>query len=153
MLTIFRKQTVEECDHQGDTASRGFIGIVSCNRNFPCKGGSMALKPSVDVLLSPVWPLACARRVKFLSTLALRCEYVLGRKKRTPRPVRPYFMLIPFESMLSSFPVPLPTKASTQDLPATKFFLFRGTLDIDCGVLERRRKSFALHTRIQLLGL
>ena len=113
----------------------------------------MAQKPSVNVLLPPVWPLARARRVEFLSTLALRCEYVLGRKKRTPRPVRPYFMLIPFESMSSAFPVPLPTKASTQDLPATKFFLFRGTLDIDCGVLEHRRKSFALHTRFQLLGL
>ena len=112
----------------------------------------MALKPSVDVPLPPVWPLACARRVRFLSTLALRCEFVLGHKKRTPRPVRPYFMLIPFEACR------VPSQCLSQQIvhsgpPSSQVLPVPGALDIDCGVLERHGKSFALHTRIQLLVL
>ena len=89
---------------------------------FLFKDGPMTLTPSVDVQVPPVWPLACARRVKFLSILSLRCEYVPGGKEGTTRLVILYFMLIPFKSMSISFPGPLPTKSPTQHLPAAKFF-------------------------------
>ena len=112
------------------------------------KDGSMTLKPNVGVQVAPVWPLACARRVKFLSTLALRCEYVPGAQERTARLAILYFMLIPFESMSTSFPglsqQNRPSSTCQQPSPSA--------LDKDCEVLERHGKSFTIHMRTQLLA-
>ena len=66
------------------------MSVVSCNRNFPFRGGSTTLGPSVDVWVPPAWPLARARRVDFLFgplNLALNCKYVLEVPERMPRPV------------------------------------------------------------------
>ena len=76
MLTLRRQWTIEECGHQGDDM------IHRYHLTFLFKDGSMTLKPSVDVEVPPPWPLACARRVKFLSILAVRCEYVPGVQEK-----------------------------------------------------------------------
>ena len=52
------------------------MSVVSCNRNFPFRGGSTTLGPSVDVWVPPAWPLVRARRVDFLFG-PLNCKYVL----------------------------------------------------------------------------
>ena len=101
----------------------------------------MTLKPSVGVQVPPVWPVACARRVKFLSTLALRC-----RKNRPTNDT--IYYVDTFRKHVEFLPRASPNKIVHLTPPAAKFF----PLDKDCRVLECHGKSFTLYMRIQLLA-
>ena len=58
-----------------------------------------------------------------------------------------------FRKHVEFLPSAFPNKIVHPAPPSSQVFPVPGALDIDCGVLERRGKSFALHTRTQLLDL
>ena len=112
----------------------------------------MALKPSVDVLLPPVWPLACARRVKFLnSSIEVRVR-PWAQEKNSSTGVT-ILHVDTFRKHVKFLLSVSPNKIVRSGPPSSQVLPVPGVLDIDGGVLGRCVKSFALHTRIQLLVL